>query len=78
MYLSKEDLLALATGPPGQGEALLTQLDAELVQLKRSVQNNKQLLSMHKQKALGAIDHYRLPCVSSGSFQFIFYCNMLS
>ena len=64
MYLTQEDLLALATGPPGQGEALLKQLDMELVQLKRHVQNNKQLVSMHKQKVHGGIDGYRLPDVS--------------
>ena len=37
MYLKYEDLLALATGPPGQGEAILKSLDAEIVALKRTV-----------------------------------------
>ena len=65
MYLSQQDLLALATGPPGQGDALLKQLDAELVQLKRHVQNNKQLVSMHKQKTSAGIAALRLPEVST-------------
>ena len=37
MYLNKEDLVAIATGPPGQGEAILKQLEAENVALKRTV-----------------------------------------
>lgn len=37
MYLNYDDLIAIATGPPGQGEALLKQLDTELVSLKRQV-----------------------------------------
>ena len=37
MYLNYDDLMAIATGPPGQGEAILKQLDAELVSLKRHV-----------------------------------------
>lgn len=60
MYLSQQDLLALATGPPGQGDAILKQLDAELVQLKRQVQNNKQIVSMHKQKTSSGIDVLRI------------------
>ena len=45
MYLNNADLVALATGPPGQGEALLKQLDVEHVQLMRTVQNKKQGIS---------------------------------
>ena len=37
MYLNKNDLLGIATGPPGQGEAILKQLEAEIVSLKRTV-----------------------------------------
>ena len=37
MYMNQEDLMAIATGPPGQGEMLLRQLDGELVALKRQV-----------------------------------------
>jgi hypothetical protein len=37
MYLQYDDLIAIATGPPGQGEALLKQLDTELVTLRRHV-----------------------------------------
>lgn len=61
MYLNYDDLMAIATGPPGQGEAILKQLDAELVSLKRHVQNNKQMISMYKQKNIGGIDQFRPP-----------------
>ena len=44
MYLNQEDLMVIATGPPGQGEELLRNLDTELVQLKRQV---GQLKSFH-------------------------------
>ena len=37
MYLSKEDLQAMVSGPPGQPEALVKALDTELVTLKRAV-----------------------------------------
>lgn len=37
MYLQHDDLLSIATGPPGQGEAILKQLDVEIVALKRQV-----------------------------------------
>ena len=37
MYLKQEDLMAMAQGPPGQSEALLKQLDSELVQLRHQV-----------------------------------------
>ena len=65
MFLQYDDLIAIATGPPGQGEALLKQLDTELVALKRQVQNNKQLLSMNKQKTSVGIEELRAaepPC----------------
>jgi len=51
MHINHEDLVALATGPPGQGEALLRALDREIVSNKRTVQNNKQLLSSLRRKA---------------------------
>ena len=59
MYLTQDDLLALATGPVAQGDALLKQLDAELVLLKRNVQNNRQLLSGYRAKSVGGVDTYR-------------------
>ncbi len=37
MYLDAHDLNVIATGPPGQGAALLKNLDAEIVSLKRTV-----------------------------------------
>ena len=60
MYLVHADLIALATGPVGQGEALLKQLDGELVQLKRQVQNNKQQISMFKLQTASGIAALRL------------------
>ena len=44
MYLDAHDLNAIATGPPGQGAALLKNLDAEIVSLKRSVSTFKIVL----------------------------------
>ncbi len=38
MYLIGEDLVSIATGPLGQGDAILKSLDAEIVTLKRQVQ----------------------------------------
>ncbi len=35
--MSNDDLIAIVTGPTGQGDALLRQLDGELVSLKRQV-----------------------------------------
>ena len=37
MHINHEDLVALATGPPGQGEQLLKALDREIVSYKRTV-----------------------------------------
>lgn len=51
MHINHDDLVALATGPPEQGEALLRALDREIVGLKRQVQSNKQLLSSLHRKA---------------------------
>ncbi len=46
MYVNHDDLVALATGPTSQGEALLVSMDREIVSYKRVVQNNKQYLSL--------------------------------
>ena len=51
MHINHDDLVALATGPPGQGEGLLRALDREIVSYKRLVQNNKQMLSSLRRKA---------------------------
>ena len=50
MYINKEDLKELATGPSGTGENMLRALDQEIVNLKRMVQNNKQIISQMKHK----------------------------
>jgi len=62
MHINHDDLVALATGPPGQGEFLLKSLDREIVSHKRLVQNNKQLLSSLRRKAKDRnLDPYRIP-----------------
>lgn len=61
MYLNQECLMSVATGPPGQGDTILKQYEVELVELKRQVQNNKQVLSSLKEKSFGAVDLFRIP-----------------
>ena len=41
MYLNKEDIQAMVSGPAGQPEALVKALDTELVTLKRAVSSRK-------------------------------------
>ena len=59
MYLNHEDLMAIANGPPGQGDAILKSLDSEVITLKRNVQNNKQIISQYKHKITDGIDAFR-------------------
>jgi len=62
MHINHDDLVALATGPHGQGEVLLKSLDTEILDSKRSVQNNKQLLATLRRKTRGCdIEPYRIP-----------------
>jgi len=62
MHINHDDLVALATGPPGQGEGLLRALDREIVSNKRLVQNNKQMLSSLRRKARERdSEPYRVP-----------------
>eukprot|EP00096_Caligus_rogercresseyi_P015369 TRINITY_DN7817_c0_g1_i1.p1 TRINITY_DN7817_c0_g1~~TRINITY_DN7817_c0_g1_i1.p1 ORF type:complete len:501 (-),score=173.94 TRINITY_DN7817_c0_g1_i1:271-1773(-) len=58
MYVNHDDLVALATGPNGQGDALLKTMDREIVSYKRVVQNNKQVLSSFQRRS-GDIEPYR-------------------
>ena len=51
MHINHDDLVGLATGPPGQGEAVLKSHDREIVSYKRNVQNNKQMLSSLRRRA---------------------------
>jgi hypothetical protein len=60
MYISVEDLCSMAKGPVGQGQAILRNLDQEVVDMKRQVQNNKQIISQLKQKSAAGIDDMRL------------------
>lgn len=63
MYVNHDDLVALATGPATQGEQLLKAMDREIVSYKRTVQNNKQILSSCIKKTYdrGNIAPYRIP-----------------
>ncbi|XP_054152941.1 REST corepressor 1-like [Oppia nitens] len=60
MYLSNDDLIAIANGPPGQGDAILKGLDSEVITLKRNVQNNKQIISQSKHKIGDGMEGFRL------------------
>ncbi|KAM7288222.1 REST corepressor 3 [Ixodes scapularis] len=59
MCLQYEDLVAMATGPSGQGDAILRAMDSELVALKRQVQNNKQMISQLRHKTSMGIENLR-------------------
>lgn len=59
MCMKNEDLLAMAQGPPGQSEALLKQLDTELVQLRHQCQSNKQALANLRDQCTMTIDGFR-------------------
>lgn len=37
MYINHDDLIAMASGPAGQGEQMLKAMDREIVSLKRQV-----------------------------------------
>jgi len=66
MYINHDDLVSLATGPSSQGEQLLKSMDREVVSYKRTVQNNKQILSALTRRNLDRnIDPYRIPDASS-------------
>lgn len=60
MYLSAESLSSFATSPAAQADALLKKFDAELIELKRQVQNNKQHLSLCKDKTTVGIGAFRI------------------
>lgn len=63
MHINHDDLVGLATGPSGQGEALLRSQDREIVSHKRLVQNNKQTLSSLRMRRVRDKDFepYRVP-----------------
>ncbi|XP_064485011.1 REST corepressor 3-like isoform X2 [Ornithodoros turicata] len=61
MFLQYDDLVAMATGPPGQGDAILRAMDSEVISLKRQVQNNKQIISQLKHKTSLGIENLRPP-----------------
>lgn len=58
MYINIDDLLSIAK-KPGQGDALLKVLDEEVNNIKRQVQNNKQLISQLKNKTASGVDSFR-------------------
>lgn len=61
MCLQYPDLVTMATGPQGQGDAILRAMDSELVALKRQVQNNKQIISQLRHKTAMGIENLRPP-----------------
>ena len=62
MHINHDDLVGLATGPAGQGESLLRAHDREIVSFKRSVQNNKQMMSSLRARArVRDFEPYRVP-----------------
>ena len=68
MHINHDDLVGLATGPPGQGEAVLKSHDREIVSYKRHVQNNKQILSSLRRRARTAeVEPYRCDVTSNNS-----------
>ncbi|CAG2230245.1 REST corepressor 1-like [Mytilus edulis] len=60
MFIIAEDLSLFTSGPPAQADAVLKNAEADLVSLKRQVQNHKQMISMQKHK-MGCIDELRPP-----------------
>jgi len=68
MHINHDDLVCLATGAQGQGESVLKSLDREVLDAKRQVQNNKQLLASARRKIRGCdIEPYRIPEPSAGT-----------
>lgn len=68
MYINHDDLVALATGPQAQGDQLLKAMDREIVSYKRTVQNNKQLLSsLTRTTVHKSIEPYRIPDSNSNT-----------
>ncbi|XP_074662552.1 REST corepressor 1-like [Tubulanus polymorphus] len=59
IYLNKEDLIAMATGPSGQGDAILKQLEAEIISLKRQVRQNKQIVSQQAEICTKGVNEIR-------------------
>ncbi|XP_022652935.1 REST corepressor 2-like isoform X3 [Varroa destructor] len=66
MHLNYQDLMAIAAGPPGQGDAILKGLDSELCSLKRQVQLNKADISKLREETSKGIDELRPPETGSG------------
>lgn len=59
MFINHDDLVAMASGPAGQGEQMLRTMDREIVSLKRQVQNNKQAISAMRARTSFGIDVFR-------------------
>lgn len=84
MYINIDDLLSIAK-KPGQGDALLKVLDEEVNNIKRQVQNNKQLISQLKNKTSSGVDSFRPAEVKNHFFSihcthcelFLFHFEML-
>lgn len=61
MFIVAEDLSLFTAGPPAQADTVLKNAEADLVSLKRQVQNHKQMISMQKHKMGCGIDDLRPP-----------------
>ncbi|XP_054715198.1 REST corepressor 3-like [Uloborus diversus] len=61
MHLDYDDLVAIVTGPSGDGDAILRGMDCEIISLKRQVQNSKQMISQQKHKLSAGVDMFRPP-----------------
>ncbi|XP_022652921.1 REST corepressor 3-like isoform X2 [Varroa destructor] len=61
MHLNYQDLMAIAAGPPGQGDAILKGLDSELCSLKRQVQLNKADISkLREETSKGSVINWMM------------------
>ena len=76
MHINHDDLVGLATGPPGQGEAVLKSHDREIVSYKRHVQNNKQMLSSLRRRARTAeVEPYRYVEILTNLVSMTLFCS---
>lgn len=65
MFINVQDLMSMVNGPPGQGEAFLRGLNAEIVNLKRNVQALKAQISQYKTETSPLKELKRLEIPSS-------------
>ncbi|XP_065203190.1 REST corepressor 1 isoform X2 [Planococcus citri] len=59
MYINHDDLIAIASGSETQPDYILKSMDRELLTLKRIVQNNKQSISLAKNRTSKGVETYK-------------------